>query len=220
MIAEVVHILEIDHDCIDIDTAPEFAYTKKSTRPRARCPHWTRRSKPWLPSSPLSGEPWHSFGRYAPELTRIRPRCGPAPGDQVASRPLFVHRKGVCFVRAAFLSTAAPRRGILPDPGQQPHQSFLVSHSRSPCAITGRTIGGGRGAATVPIRTKNYHDYRSLGFVPCMAALQQQENLSRLQQETYCREETGRSNPPLSRRAYSACKGKVFSQPASREIPC
>ena len=28
MIAELVQILEIDHDCIDIDTAPQFAYTE------------------------------------------------------------------------------------------------------------------------------------------------------------------------------------------------
>ena len=46
MIVELVQILEIDHDCIDIDTAAQFAHTEVALDLRARCPHWTRRSKP------------------------------------------------------------------------------------------------------------------------------------------------------------------------------
>jgi hypothetical protein len=43
--------------------------------------------------------------------------------------------KGVCFARSAFLSTAAPRRGTLPDLEQQPSpKSFSCSGTRPPCA--------------------------------------------------------------------------------------
>ena len=34
--------------------------------------------------------------------------------------PCLCLAKGVCSIRVAFLSTAAPRRGALPDPEQQP----------------------------------------------------------------------------------------------------
>jgi hypothetical protein len=34
--------------------------------------------------------------------------------------------KGVCFARVAFLSTAVPRRGTLPDPEQQPSPKLFL----------------------------------------------------------------------------------------------
>jgi hypothetical protein len=57
--------------------------------------------------------------------------------DSVHLIPCLCLAKGVCSVRVAFLSTAAPRRGALPDPEQQPSLKFFVSwHTLGPAAAS------------------------------------------------------------------------------------
>ena len=46
--------------------------------------------------------------------------------------PCLCLGKGVCFPCIAFLSTAAPRRGIFPDLSNSPHQSFSCSGTLVP----------------------------------------------------------------------------------------
>jgi hypothetical protein len=74
---------------------------------------------------------------------------------------------GVCFARLAFLSTAVPRRGILPDPEQQPSPKL----SRLALSVGVSYAGSARSTEGCHRDTKlsgqeNHHDYRSLGFVP------------------------------------------------------
>src|SRR5713101_7209365 len=51
--------------------------------------------------------------------------------------PCLCLAKGVCSIRVAFLSTAAPRRGALPDPEQQPSlKSFSFRGALGPVAAS------------------------------------------------------------------------------------
>src|SRR5688572_25597401 len=77
-------------------------------------------------------------------------------------------RKGVYFRRTAFLSTAAPRRGIISDPEQQPSPKLFLSwRSRSACLHPGsaRSTDECRRDITL-VGEENHHGHRSLGFVP------------------------------------------------------
>src|SRR5260370_886871 len=58
--------------------------------------------------------------------------------DSVHLIPCLCLAKGVCSLRVAFLSTAAPRRGALPDPEPQPSlKSFSHRGTLGPTAASG-----------------------------------------------------------------------------------
>src|SRR4051812_11084453 len=96
--------------------------------------------------------------------------------------------KGVCFICAAFLSTAAPRRGTLPDLEQQPSPKlFLEWPSRPRCAIPvceiGRGIAPGEstiGTWRIIMPVVRWDSSRAMSAV-------QQETLSQMQQEALSR---------------------------------
>lgn len=149
------------------------------SRRACRCPRGTR---PGLRNAYQAGLKWDQYGvvdngqrflvlepeqpdrhctQFAVKGSRLMLRIA-------SSRPLLVHRKGRMLHSGRF-----PEHCRTP-PGNPPRswstaltKAFpVIALSAALCPSPGRKIGGGRGAATVPIRTENYHDYRSLGFVP------------------------------------------------------
>ena len=102
-----------------------------------------------------------------PRLRRLRPRLHVL----YVLRPV-VHclciAKGVCFICATFLSTAAPRRGTLPDLEQQPSLklcpvvAFSAAACPSPVARSAVEFAPGQSLSG----QENHHDNRSLGKLP------------------------------------------------------